>query len=187
VKKTAVLLTTVGPYALYGEKVFKACAESGTHYFDVTGEFPWVLKMIRKYEKTAQASGALMFPQIGIESAPADMCTWALAKVLREQLGAKTKDTVVTIHKLKLVYVRPCYRGCANHAVVPHRLEGHWQPSSASLMPSRLERFSPPGNPMRLRPFLTRSRDDQSLPYFRLCSVTEPYPTSAALPPLLRA
>jgi short subunit dehydrogenase-like uncharacterized protein len=107
VKKTAVLLTTVGPYALYGEKVFKACAESGTHYFDVTGEFPWVLKMIRKYEKTAQASGALMFPQIGIESAPADMCTWALAKVLREQLGAKTRDTVVTIHKLKFVYIGP--------------------------------------------------------------------------------
>lgn len=100
-KRTFILITTVGPYCMYGEKVFKTCAENGTHYFDVTGEFPWVAKMIKKYEKTAQQSGALMFPQIGVESAPSDLCTWALAKFVREELGAKTKDVVISIHNLK--------------------------------------------------------------------------------------
>lgn len=106
-KKTFVFITTVGPYSLYGEHGFKACAHAGTHYLDVTGEFPWTDKMIRKYEKTARASGAIMIPQIGIESAPPDLSTWALAKCLREQLGAKTKETFVTIHKLRFVPKAP--------------------------------------------------------------------------------
>ena len=38
--KTKVLISTVGPYHLYGEAAVAACAESGTHYLDVTGESP---------------------------------------------------------------------------------------------------------------------------------------------------
>ncbi|PNY29899.1 Ankyrin repeat domain-containing protein 50 [Tolypocladium capitatum] len=76
-EKAFVVITTVGPYYLYGERVFKACAESGTHYLDCTGETPWVARMINKYERVAQETGAIMFPQIGIESAPADLCTSA--------------------------------------------------------------------------------------------------------------
>ena len=100
-EKTFCLISTVGPYSQYGETAFKACAEAGTHYFDCTGEIPWTVKMIKKYESTAKSSGALMFPQIGIESAPPDLCTWAMANAIRRQLGAKIKDTVVSIHKLK--------------------------------------------------------------------------------------
>lgn len=40
-KKTKVLITTVGPYHKYGTAVVEACAETGTHYLDVTGEVPW--------------------------------------------------------------------------------------------------------------------------------------------------
>lgn len=83
--------------------MFKACAESGTHYLDVTGEVPWVAKMIEKYEKTAKRTGALMLPQIGIESAPTDMCTWLMAKHIRETFGSKTKDVTMSIHKLRSV------------------------------------------------------------------------------------
>lgn len=102
-KRSYILITTVGPYSRYGEVVFKICAQNGTHYFDCTGEFPWVARMIKKYEAAAQKSGALIFPQLGIESAPPDLCTWSLAKQLREKLGAKTKDATVSIHTLKFV------------------------------------------------------------------------------------
>lgn len=34
-KKTKVLISTVGPYHLYGTAVVEACAETGTHYVDV--------------------------------------------------------------------------------------------------------------------------------------------------------
>ncbi|KAF9872613.1 saccharopine dehydrogenase [Colletotrichum karsti] len=100
VKKTYILITTVGPYAQYGEYAFRACAENGTHYMDVTGETPWTGTMINKYEGAAQETGAMMFPQIGIESAPPDLVTWSLAKVLREKLLAKTGAVTVSIHQL---------------------------------------------------------------------------------------
>ncbi|KIL84377.1 hypothetical protein FAVG1_12397 [Fusarium avenaceum] len=99
-KKTCVLLTTVGPYCLYGEHAYKACAEAGTHYVDVTGETPWVHKMIKKYEATAKKTGAILIPQAGLESAPADLYTWILAKALRTELGMKTKDVTISLHNL---------------------------------------------------------------------------------------
>jgi len=95
-KKTKVLITTVGPYGLYGEHAFKACAENGTHYLDATGEVPYVAKMIQKYESAAKASGALMFPQIAIESAPPDVITWLLVKMIKERFSAPTGEVVIS-------------------------------------------------------------------------------------------
>jgi short subunit dehydrogenase-like uncharacterized protein len=100
-KKTSVLITTVGPYCVYGDHAFKACAENGTHYFDVTGELPWVMAMIEKYEDAAKASGALMFPQIGLESAPSDLMAWSLASTIREELGAQTGVVSMSIEMIK--------------------------------------------------------------------------------------
>jgi short subunit dehydrogenase-like uncharacterized protein len=105
-KKTKVLISTVGPYALYGEHAVKACAENGTHYLDVTGEVPWVADMIKKYSKTAQANGSIMIPQIGIESAPPDLVTWALVDMIRKRFSAPTGNVVVSIHDLRLVSPR---------------------------------------------------------------------------------
>ncbi|EFW99401.1 saccharopine dehydrogenase [Grosmannia clavigera kw1407] len=96
-KKTFVLITTVGPYIKYGEPAFRACAQNGTHYFDVTGEVPFSARMIRKYEAAAKQSGAIMLPQCGIESAPADLVTWMVAKTIRQQLKANTADVTVAM------------------------------------------------------------------------------------------
>ena len=35
VKKTKLVINTVGPYHLYGTPVVEACAKNGTHYLDV--------------------------------------------------------------------------------------------------------------------------------------------------------
>ncbi|KAH9903672.1 Saccharopine dehydrogenase-domain-containing protein [Xylariomycetidae sp. FL2044] len=99
-KKTFVLITTVGPYAQYGEHAFKACAEAGTHYLDCTGEAIWTLEMIEKYEGPAKASGACMLPQAGIESAPSDLMAFSMASIIRSNLSAPTGDVVVDIHEL---------------------------------------------------------------------------------------
>ena len=37
-QSTRVIVTTVGPYALYGEPLVKACAENGTDYCDLCGD-----------------------------------------------------------------------------------------------------------------------------------------------------
>ncbi|TLS24441.1 hypothetical protein PpBr36_09026 [Pyricularia pennisetigena] len=96
-KKTFVLIATVGPYSLHGEHAFKACAQNGTHYLDVTGEVPWTLSMIKKYEESAKETGAIMIPQIGFESAPADMFSFALVKTIREELHAPTRDVRLSV------------------------------------------------------------------------------------------
>ncbi|KAK5654088.1 hypothetical protein OQA88_7519 [Cercophora sp. LCS_1] len=97
-RKTFILITTVGPYGRYGESAFRACAESGTHYLDVTGEVPFVHRMITKYASTAASTGALMFPQIGIESAPSDLVTWTLASLIRSSFSnAPTRDVTVSL------------------------------------------------------------------------------------------
>ena len=100
-RKTFCLITTVGPYAKYGEHAFKACAEAGTHYLDCTGEVPFTKAMIEKYESAAKTTGAWMFPQNGLESAPSDLLTWALVSTIRSELSLQTSDVVVDLHRLE--------------------------------------------------------------------------------------
>lgn len=99
-QKTFILITTVGPYSKYGEHAFKACAENGTHYLDVTGEVPWVSKMIKKYEASAKLTGAIMVPEVGLESSPADLLVYSIVALNRSHFGAKTKEAVVSLHSL---------------------------------------------------------------------------------------
>ena len=42
VKRAKVIITTVGPYQLYGDGLVAACAEAGTDYVDLTGESHWI-------------------------------------------------------------------------------------------------------------------------------------------------
>lgn len=101
VKKTFILITTVGPYAKYGELAFRACAEAGTHYFDCTGEAVWTMDMIEKYEAIAKKTGACMFPQSGLESVPSDLLTYLMASHIRSELSAPTSDVVVGLQELR--------------------------------------------------------------------------------------
>ncbi|KAI9773569.1 MAG: hypothetical protein M1840_006843 [Geoglossum simile] len=96
-KKTHVLISTIGPYTKLGEPVIEACVKNGTHYLDCTGEIPWVKRMIGKYELEAEASGAIIIPQCGIESGPADLISWVLVNLVREKLSKGTKEVIVSI------------------------------------------------------------------------------------------
>ena len=56
--RTRVVLTTVGPYQLYGSELVAACARSGTDYADLCGEPGWMREMIDAHGDAAKASGA---------------------------------------------------------------------------------------------------------------------------------
>jgi short subunit dehydrogenase-like uncharacterized protein len=71
--KTRVVVSTVGPYALYGEPLVRTCAKTGTDYCDLTGEVQWIKRMIGLYERDAQASGARIVHCCGFDSIPSDM------------------------------------------------------------------------------------------------------------------
>ncbi|KAI9851220.1 MAG: hypothetical protein M1838_004232 [Thelocarpon superellum] len=100
-KKTKLVIAAVGPYSLYGTDLVEACARNGTHYLDVTGETPWVYQIIQDYHEQAKATGAIMIPQIGIESAPADLMTWTLVTALREKYSITTEEVIFTIHRIR--------------------------------------------------------------------------------------
>ena len=68
-----VILTTVGPYQLYGEPLVKACAEAGTDYADLCGEPGWMREMIDGYHDAAKASGARIAFSSGFDSIPFDL------------------------------------------------------------------------------------------------------------------
>ncbi|KAI4133234.1 MAG: hypothetical protein LQ338_000292 [Usnochroma carphineum] len=101
VQKTRLLLNTVGPYFRYSSPVVQACAENGTHYLDVTGEVPWVYEMIQKYHDMAKTNGAIIIPEIGIESAPSDLLAWSLATLIKEKFSSSTKEVVASVHEMR--------------------------------------------------------------------------------------
>ncbi|PHH50481.1 Trans-acting enoyl reductase [Ceratocystis fimbriata CBS 114723] len=97
VRKAFIVVTCIGPYHIYGEPIFRACAESGTHYVDVCGEVVHTKKMSDLYSTDASQSGAIMLPQCGIESAPSDISTWALAQTLQRELGVATGPVTISL------------------------------------------------------------------------------------------
>ena len=83
VAQTRVILTTAGPFARYGEAIVRSCATRGVDYVDITGETPWVRRMIDRYERKAIASGAKIVPFCGFDSVPSDLGTHMLIEYFR--------------------------------------------------------------------------------------------------------
>lgn len=84
-QRAKCVLTCAGPYEDYGESVVKACVESGTHYVDVTGEVPWVEKMMNKYDEAAKEKGIIIANCAGYDSVPPDLSTFLAAKSLQKE------------------------------------------------------------------------------------------------------
>ena len=87
-QRAEVIISTVGPYALYGESLVKACAESGTDYCDLTGEVQWVRRMIDRYEESARASGARIVNCCGFDSIPSDLGVKFLQEQALQEFGS---------------------------------------------------------------------------------------------------
>ncbi len=80
-----VVLSTAGPFALYGSELVAACVQHGTHYVDITGETPWVRDMIDRHHTAAERSGARIIPFCGFDSIPSELS----ARVAVETLWAR--------------------------------------------------------------------------------------------------
>jgi short subunit dehydrogenase-like uncharacterized protein len=79
-----VVVTTVGPYALYGEPLVAACAAAGTAYVDLTGEPEFVDRTWLRYQGMAQSSGARIVHCCGFDSIPHDLGAYFTVKQLPE-------------------------------------------------------------------------------------------------------
>jgi short subunit dehydrogenase-like uncharacterized protein len=85
--RTRAICSTVGPYALHGSDLVAACAAAGTDYCDLTGEVPWMRRMLDEHGEAARASGARLVHCCGFDSVPSDMGVWFLQRAALERLG----------------------------------------------------------------------------------------------------
>jgi short subunit dehydrogenase-like uncharacterized protein len=85
--RTHVVCTTVGPYALYGSQLVEACALTGTHYCDLTGEVHWIRRMIDQHHETAASNNARIVFTCGFDCIPADLGTFFLQNEVRSRFG----------------------------------------------------------------------------------------------------
>ena len=73
VQQTKCVLTTVGPYQLYGDKVVRTCISSGTDYVDLCGEVGFMHKIISECSTEAKQTGARIVFSCGFDSIPFDL------------------------------------------------------------------------------------------------------------------
>ncbi len=84
-ESTRVVITTVGPYLLYGQALVAACAEAGTDYLDLTGEPEFVDRMYLAHHDRAVETGARIVHAAGFDSIPHDLGAWFTV----QELGSK--------------------------------------------------------------------------------------------------
>ena len=99
--RSRVIVSTVGPYALYGEPLVKACAESGTDYCDLTGEPQWIAQMLTRYESSAKASGARIIHCCGFDSIPSDLGVYFLQREAKSRLGSYCQRVKMRVRGMK--------------------------------------------------------------------------------------
>ena len=99
--RTRLVLTTVGPYQLYGNELVEACAKSGVDYVDLCGEPAWMRLMIDAHEAQAKASGARIVFSCGFDSIPFDLGVFMLQNEMKARFGGPASRVRGRVRKMK--------------------------------------------------------------------------------------
>ena len=88
----------VGPYTLHARPVIEACVAGGAHYMDLTGEIPFVRRVIDEFDDPARDAGVKLVQVSGFEALPPDLAVLLAAETARERWdeGLAHADLAVT-------------------------------------------------------------------------------------------
>ncbi|WCM25328.1 saccharopine dehydrogenase NADP-binding domain-containing protein [Sphingomonas sp. QA11] len=100
-ERTTVMLTTVGPYQLYGSDLVAACAETGTAYVDLCGEPTWMRHMIDAHHETARRTGARIVFSCGFDSIPFDLGVLTLQDAAKLKYGKPAPRVKCRVRKMQ--------------------------------------------------------------------------------------
>ena len=87
VQQTKCVLTSVGPYQLYGANILQQCVIHGVDYVDLCGEPGWMHEMINEHAEQAKETGARIVFSCGFDSIPFDLGVYFLQKEVIAQHG----------------------------------------------------------------------------------------------------
>ncbi len=100
-ERTELVISTVGPYALYGDLLVKTCSQLGTDYCDLTGEPQWIRRMIELYEADAKRTGARIVHCCGFDSIPSDLGVKFLQATAQRHFGSYCDRVKLRVKVLK--------------------------------------------------------------------------------------
>jgi len=99
--RTRVVLTTVGPYAMYGSDLVEACVAAGTDYCDLAGEVQWIRKMVDTHHEQARQTGARIVHCCGFDSIPMDIGVYFLQQAAKERHGGYCRSIALYVKATK--------------------------------------------------------------------------------------
>lgn len=100
-ERTRLVISTVGPYQLYGSDLVATCARTGTDYVDLCGEPAWMREMIDAHEEEATESGARIVFSCGFDSIPFDLGVYFLQQAAKEKFGATAPRVRGRVRRMK--------------------------------------------------------------------------------------
>ena len=100
-ERTRVIITTVGPYQLYGSDLVAACAATGTAYVDLCGEPGWMREMIDRHDAEAKRTGARIVFSCGFDSIPFDLGVLTLQEAAKERFGQPVPRVKARVRQMK--------------------------------------------------------------------------------------
>jgi len=83
--KAKVIISVVGPYAIYGKQLIESCVNNNCHYLDITGESSFVKYVKNNYSEKAVDTNTMLINCCGFESIPPDIGTYYSIKQLNEK------------------------------------------------------------------------------------------------------
>jgi short subunit dehydrogenase-like uncharacterized protein len=99
--QTKSVISTVGPYQLYGSDLVAACAASGTDYIDLCGEPVWMRQMIDAHQATAERSGARIVFSCGFDSLPFELGVFYCQEAAKRAFGAPAQRVKGRVRGMK--------------------------------------------------------------------------------------
>jgi short subunit dehydrogenase-like uncharacterized protein len=157
------VISSVGPYQLYGSELVAACVASGTDYLDLCGEPLWMRQMIETHEARAKSTGARIVFSCGFDSLPFELGVFCAQEEAKKVFGApanRVKGRVRTITLTVSGGTAASMRGLFAAAANDHSLVALLR-SPFALTPGFEGPKQPPGN----RPVFDKELDSWTAPF----------------------
>jgi short subunit dehydrogenase-like uncharacterized protein len=157
------VISTVGPYLLYGSELLAACVASGTDYFDLCGEPPWMRRMIDTHEATAKSTGARIVFSCGYDSLPFELGVFCAQEEAKKVFGAPANRVKGRVREMRGTFsggtaasMRAIFAAAANDPSLVALLRNPF-----ALTPGFEGPKQPPGN----RPVFDQELDSWTAPF----------------------